>query len=230
MATLDASLLFLVSFTLTVLSSIVLSRRIEQLGKWLRLSESPLGIVTALGADAPEISSAITALRSGQHELGLGIVLGSNIFNLAALLGLSALLSGQVRVQRRSLLLNGAIAFAIMAITTVQLYGVLSAVGALSLLAVVMIPYVTAPALPPRLAGRIITSLRFQTQVALTAPMQTKVPISRKRHVARARPIDSALSRHWSALFWAALVWCVPRSFSGQHGRFPPLSWARLSC
>jgi cation:H+ antiporter len=68
-----------------VVSSIVLSRRIEQLGKWPRLSESLLGVVAALGANAPEISSAITALRQGQHDLGLGIVLGSNIFNLAAL-------------------------------------------------------------------------------------------------------------------------------------------------
>ena len=168
MSGLDAGLLFLASFILTALSSIVLSRRIEQIGKWLRMSESMLGIVAALGADAPEISSAITALRNGQHDLGLGIVLGSNIFNLAALLGLSALLSGRVRVQRRSLLLNGAIAVVIMALTTAQLYGLLSAVWALSLIAVVMIPYVVATALPPQVVGRISDRLGLRTHLDLT--------------------------------------------------------------
>jgi cation:H+ antiporter len=67
---------------LTVTASAVLSQRIKQLGKWLLLSESLLGIIAALGADAPEISSSIAAFRHGNHELGLGIVLGSNIFNL----------------------------------------------------------------------------------------------------------------------------------------------------
>jgi Ca2+/Na+ antiporter len=71
---------------LTITSSAILSRRIEQLGQWLLLSESLLGIIAALGPDAPEISSSLTALRSGQHDLGLGIVFGSNIVNLAALL------------------------------------------------------------------------------------------------------------------------------------------------
>ena len=168
MSVLHAGFIFLASFTLTVVSSIVLSRRIEQLGKWLRLSESLLGIVAALGADAPEISSAITALRTGQHDLGLGIVFGSNIFNLAALLGLSALLSGRVRVQRRSLLLNGAIAVAIMALTTAQLYGFLSAVWAMSLIAAVMIPYILLTAVRPDVVGRFIASLGFISHLDLT--------------------------------------------------------------
>jgi cation:H+ antiporter len=103
-------LLFLGSFALSVISSVVLARRLEQLGAWLRLSQSLLGIVAALGADAPEISSAVTAMHAGQHDLGLGIVLGSNIFNLAALLGLSALVSGKVSVTRQTLLINGSVA------------------------------------------------------------------------------------------------------------------------
>ena len=149
MSTLEASFLFLASFVLTVVSSIVLSRRIEQLGKWLRLSESLLGLVAALGANAPEISSAITALRQGQHDLGLGIVLGSNIFNLAALLGISALLSGRVRVSRRTLSLNGGVAVAVLALTALELYGLLSAVLATSLIAAIMVAYILVTALSP---------------------------------------------------------------------------------
>jgi cation:H+ antiporter len=132
-----------------VTASAVLSRRIEQLGKWLLLSESLLGIIAALGADAPEISSSISALRSGNHDLGLGIVLGSNIFNLAVLLGLSALISGKIRVDTRTLLLNGGVAVGVLCLTTAQLYGVLSNLWALGLIAAIMIPYVTATALSP---------------------------------------------------------------------------------
>jgi cation:H+ antiporter len=149
MSTIEAGLLFLGSFILTVTASTVLSRRIEQLGKWLRLSESLLGIVAALGADAPEISSSISALRSGNHDLGLGIVLGSNIFNLAALLGLSALISGKVRVGSRTLLLNGGVALGVMALTTAQLFGVLPNLWAVGLITAIMVPYITATALSP---------------------------------------------------------------------------------
>lgn len=149
MSTIEAGLLFIGSFILTVAASAVLSRRIEQLGKWLRLSESLLGIVAALGADAPEISSSISALRSGNHDLGLGIVLGSNIFNLAALLGLSALITGKVRVGSRTLLLNGGVALGVMALTAAQLFGVLPNLWAIGLIAAIMVPYIAATALSP---------------------------------------------------------------------------------
>ena len=147
MSTLEAGLLFAASLVLTVTASAVLSRRIEQLGKWLLLSESLLGIVAALGADAPEISSSISALRSGNYDLGLGIVLGSNIFNLAVLLGLSALVSGKIRVDRRTLILNGGVALGVLSLTMAQLYGALPNVWALGLISAILVPYVTAIAL-----------------------------------------------------------------------------------
>jgi cation:H+ antiporter len=145
-----AILLFLASLALSVLSSIVLARRLEQLGAWLGMSESLLGIVAALGSDAPEISSAIAAMHSGQHDLGVGIVVGSNIFNLAALLGLSALVSGKVAVARKTLVWNGSIALLVLLVVIAQLYGWVGGGWALALIAVIMVPYVTITAIPPR--------------------------------------------------------------------------------
>lgn len=136
---------------LSVMASVVLSRRLEQLGAWLRFSQSLMGIVAALGADAPEISSAITALHGGHHDLGLGIVFGSNIFNLAALLGLSAVISRQVRVTRRTLLFNGTVAVIVMAVVTMQLYGLITGPWAIGVCGLVMLSYVTITAIPPRL-------------------------------------------------------------------------------
>ena len=70
--------LFLGCLVLATISSAVLSHRLDQVGSPLRLSEGLLGLVTALGADSPEIATAITALVGGQHDMGSGVIFGSN--------------------------------------------------------------------------------------------------------------------------------------------------------
>src|SRR2546430_16753303 len=82
-------------------------RGLDRLGARLGLSGALLGLLTALGADTPEISSAVASLQARARDVGLGVVLGSNIFNLAALLGLSAVLAGRVSVRREGLVLDG---------------------------------------------------------------------------------------------------------------------------
>jgi cation:H+ antiporter len=160
--------MFLGSLSLSVVASIVLARRLEQLGAWLQLSESLLGIIAALGADAPEISSAITALHAGQHDLGLGIVLGSNIFNLAALLGLSAIISGKVQITRRALSLNGGVAVCVMAVVSMQLFGILTGFWPLVLVALIMVPYLAATAISPALMWQLAAKFGLGPAVVQT--------------------------------------------------------------
>src|SRR3954469_21431737 len=105
-----AFLLFAGSFAITVAASIVLARELDRVGERLGFSEALLGIVTALGADAPEIASAVTAVVAGHEDTGVGVVVGSNVFNLAALLGVSALVAGPVRIHKHGLVLNGGVA------------------------------------------------------------------------------------------------------------------------
>ena len=52
-------------------------------------------------SDTPEVTSAVTALPHGQHDVGPGVVLGSNMFNLAALIGLGTT-AGQLLSSRSS--------------------------------------------------------------------------------------------------------------------------------
>src|SRR2546428_9787802 len=104
-----ALLLLAGSFALTVASSIVLARELDRLGERLGFSEALLGIVTALGADAPEIASAVSAVVAGHEDTGVGVVVGSNVFNLAALLGVSAVIAGPGRIHRHGLHLNGGV-------------------------------------------------------------------------------------------------------------------------
>ena len=80
--------LFLLAACVSLATSWLLVSRLERVGERLGLSEALLGMVAALAADAPEITSAVTALLTHQQRVGAGVVIGSNVFNLAALLGL----------------------------------------------------------------------------------------------------------------------------------------------
>src|SRR4029077_16265488 len=104
-----ATALLAASFGVTVAASGALARQLDRIGERLGFSEALLGMVTALGADAPEIASAVAAIVAGQQDTGVGVVVGSNVFNLAALLGVSALIAGPVRIHRHGLLLNGGV-------------------------------------------------------------------------------------------------------------------------
>jgi cation:H+ antiporter len=114
------------------------------------LTEGFLGLLTALGADAPEIASAIAALLAGAADLGRGVVLGSNLFNLAMLLGLSAVLTGQVRMRRQGLLLDGAVSLFTLLVVAALLLGLFTPLLAVVLLVVLLVPYVFLVGLHPR--------------------------------------------------------------------------------
>ncbi len=140
---------FSLSLALVVIASFVLSTALDRVGAWLRLSAGLVGIITALGADSPEISSAITALTSGNQDAGLGVVLGSNLFNLASLLGLSAVVAGSVRARVPVVLLNGGVGLAVLAIAGLLIYGAVDGALGLGLMALVFIPYAVISALRP---------------------------------------------------------------------------------
>jgi cation:H+ antiporter len=59
----------------------------------LGVSEATVGLtVVAIGTSAPELATAMVAVRKGQHDIGLGNALGSNLFNLLGVLGIAALI------------------------------------------------------------------------------------------------------------------------------------------
>ena len=84
---------FLAGAVVCLATSWLLVSRLERVGERLGLSEALLGIAAAMAADAPEVTAAVSAMASGEQRLGAGVILGSNVFNLAALLGLGAVVS-----------------------------------------------------------------------------------------------------------------------------------------
>lgn len=160
---LTAILLFLLGVGLMSYASYDLTNRFERLGNYFHLSGAFLGVITAIGADAPEISTAFVALFSGNHDVGLGVVFGSNIFNLAGLLGLSALLAGKVEAKPQGLLFNGGYSTLLILLIVAMTYRLIPLVlGILIVLGVVLI-YLYLCLLSPEKIKRLPLPAKLQT-------------------------------------------------------------------
>jgi Ca2+/Na+ antiporter len=107
MATSLPILLFLGSAAVTLWSAAFFGERLDHIGPHLGFSEVVVGLLTAAATDAPEVASALVALVHGDKEISIGVVFGSNVFNLTAMIGVGALLAGAVRLGRRAIVLEG---------------------------------------------------------------------------------------------------------------------------
>ena len=136
-------LLFCAGVVVSLAASWLLVSRLERLGERAGFSEAWLGLVAALAADAPEITAAVTALSRGQASVGAGVVIGSNVFNLAALLGLAAVVAGSVGFHRRVVVLAGVPAVWVAAACLLTVAAVVAPAAGLALTAVVLVPYVS---------------------------------------------------------------------------------------
>lgn len=106
-------------------------------------------MLVALSAATPEISSAVTALFIKQHDIGVGIIIGSNIFNLAALLGICALVAGRLPLKRQSTIFNGAISLLVPLVLILLILKFISASVSIVLLVLLLVPYAIASNLKP---------------------------------------------------------------------------------
>jgi cation:H+ antiporter len=48
--------------------------------------------IVAIGTSLPELASSLAATRKGEHDLALGNVMGSNLFNTLAVVGLAGMI------------------------------------------------------------------------------------------------------------------------------------------
>jgi cation:H+ antiporter len=136
-----ALILFAGSLVVTLSAARLFASRLDRLGVRFGFPEALIGLLTALAADGPEISSALFALARGAHTVGVGVLVGSNAFNLAAMIGVSALLAGAVVMRRRALALEGFVGCAITLIAAAVLLGWISPGAAAALAVAVLVPY-----------------------------------------------------------------------------------------
>jgi cation:H+ antiporter len=147
--------LFLISLAVTLAAARLFARRLDHLGVRFEFPEALIGLLTALAADGPEIASALFALLKGAHAVGIGVLVGSNGFNLAAMIGLSALMTGCVCLPRDALWLEGLVGLAVTVLASALLLRWLSPAAAAALAAVVLIPYVILVAAGSRVVARL---------------------------------------------------------------------------
>ncbi len=65
-----------------------------EMARWLGLSEAIIGLtIVAAGTSLPEVATSILATVRGERDIAVGNVVGSNLFNLMGVLGLTAALT-----------------------------------------------------------------------------------------------------------------------------------------
>ena len=153
---------FAVGAVISLGTSWVRVTRLERLGERVGLSEALLGLVAALAADTPEITSAVTAVVHHERAVGSGVVIGSNVFNLAALLGLGAIVAGRIELHRKVVVLGGAVASWVALVSLVCAVGLIGPLPGLVLVLVVLVPYVVLLGTRRRPTRRRETPPRWQ--------------------------------------------------------------------
>ncbi|MDH3280970.1 MAG: calcium/sodium antiporter, partial [Gammaproteobacteria bacterium] len=94
-------LLFVAGLVLLIVGADALVRGGSRLAAVLGISPLVVGLtVVAFGTSSPELAISINAVISGQGDIALGNVIGSNIFNVLFILGVSALIAPLVVSQQ----------------------------------------------------------------------------------------------------------------------------------
>ncbi|GAF61163.1 inner membrane protein YrbG, predicted calcium/sodium:proton antiporter [Psychrobacter sp. JCM 18903] len=88
----------LISLVIGMLLLVISSRAIVwgavELATLWGVSELVIGLtIVAVGTSLPELVSSLSAARKGEHDMALGNIIGSNIFNTLGVVGLAALIA-----------------------------------------------------------------------------------------------------------------------------------------
>ena len=85
-----AWVMLVIGLVLLVVSSRMLVWGAVNIAQGLGVSDLIIGLtVVAIGTSLPELASSIAAARKGEHDLAVGNVIGSNLFNTLAVVGLA---------------------------------------------------------------------------------------------------------------------------------------------
>ena len=79
---------------LLILSSRLLVWGAVEIAQGLGISDLIIGLtIVAIGTSLPELASSIVAARRNEHDLALGNIIGSNLFNTLAVVGIAGVIS-----------------------------------------------------------------------------------------------------------------------------------------
>lgn len=97
-----------VSLIIVIKSADIFVDNLVDIGSALGISQIILGVTaSAIGTSLPEFGSAVIASLSGSVEIGVGTVIGSNIWNIAGILGISATVAGVINTDTQGITRDG---------------------------------------------------------------------------------------------------------------------------
>ena len=83
-----------IGLVLLIVSSRALVWGAVSIAEALGVSDLIIGLtIVALGTSLPELAASIIAVRKGEHDIAIGNVVGSNMFNLLAVVGIAGVIS-----------------------------------------------------------------------------------------------------------------------------------------
>ena len=82
-----------VGLTLLIISSRILVWGAVEIATALGVSDLIIGLtIVALGTSLPELAASIIAAKKGEHDIAIGNVVGSNMFNILAVIGIAGII------------------------------------------------------------------------------------------------------------------------------------------
>lgn len=85
---------WLVGLVFLFIASELLVSSATAIAHWLKISDFVIGLtIVAIGTSLPELAATVVSAMRGEHDIAIGNVVGSNIFNLLAVLVMPALIT-----------------------------------------------------------------------------------------------------------------------------------------
>ena len=101
----------LAAFLLVIKAAEIFVNNLVDLGSYFGVSEILLGITaSAIGTSLPEFGSSLIAILTGNPDIGVGTVLGANMWNIGGILAITAVVAGPILSQRATFKRDGLMA------------------------------------------------------------------------------------------------------------------------
>ncbi len=92
-----AFLWLIIGLTILLVSSRMLIWGAVNIAHAFQVSDLVIGLtIVAIGTSLPELAASITSALKGEHEIAIGNIIGSNMFNLLGVLGIPGIMTGTI--------------------------------------------------------------------------------------------------------------------------------------
>lgn len=113
-----------VGLVLLIVSSRILVWGAVSIAQSLGVSDLIIGLtIVALGTSLPELAASVIAARKGEHDIAIGNVVGSNMFNILAVIGIAGVIAPMPHLSPEVLTRDWPVMMAMTAGLFVMAYG-----------------------------------------------------------------------------------------------------------